>query len=483
MIDRADLVEFAIEHAQNQGSSFAEARLIESEEETYVTLNGMFVSVQKKPNFGLGLRVIADGGVAFVSTGVLNKDEVETRVETAVKMAKLGNRRDPIVLSEEEQIETQWKTPVERPFEDVTDEEKRKYIKNVDKRLKKEVKGKLSRRVLVFMLNTEKKYFINSEGTKIYSENSLPAVYTMITAKGKQGSEQRMFGQGGSGGWEWFKKTHYAENLVDDSQSLVNAANSAENHVFDSEIDVIISGEVAGIMSHENVGHPSEADRIMGREGAQAGESFYVDLLKNGELGEVILGSENVNIIDDPTLPMSAGYYEYDDEGVKAFPRYLVKDGKLNTLLLNREFAAKMNTHSNAAARAISFEREPITRMANTYFKPGDFQDVEELAEDIKSGIYMCSFTEWNIDDRRFQSKYVGLEAYIIENGELTEKMVRRPVLELTTFGILGSVDAVTRNMHMDYGTCGKSDPMQGVPVNMGGAEVRLRDIKVGGGL
>ena len=93
----------------------------------------------------------------------------------------------------------------------------------------------------------------------------------------------------------------------------------------------------------------------------------------------------------------------------------------------------------------------------------------------------MKSFTEWNIDDRRFQSKYVGLEVYLIKNGRLTDTMIRRPTLELTTFGILGSVDAVSNEFDAPHGMCGKGDPMQGVPVWLGGPHVRMRDIRLGG--
>jgi Predicted Zn-dependent proteases and their inactivated homologs len=35
-----------------------------------------------------------------------------------------------------------------------------------------------------------------------------------------------------------------------------------------------LAPEISGIMAHESVGHPFEADRILGREAAQAGESY-----------------------------------------------------------------------------------------------------------------------------------------------------------------------------------------------------------------
>ncbi len=288
-----------------------------------------------------------------------------------------------------------------------------------------------------------------------------------------------MLNLGGTSGWEWIEEENVVEKILDDNKGLVKAARNAIETKL-NEIDVVISGEVAGIMAHENVGHPSEADRILGREGAQAGESFYLDLIQKGNLGDIKMGSDEVTIIDDPTRPGNSGFYLYDDECVKARPRYLIKKGMLNELLLNREYASRYNFKSNAAARAINYKREPIIRMANTHFAPGDFT-FEELFEDIKTGIYMKSFTEWNIDDRRFQSKYVGLEVYLIENGEITDTMIRRPVLELTTFGILSNVDAVSKDFNSPHGYCGKGEPMQGVPVWLGGPHVRLRNINLGG--
>jgi TldD protein len=94
----------------------------------------------------------------------------------------------------------------------------------------------------------------------------------------------------------------------------------------------------------------------------------------------------------------------------------------------------------------------------------------------------MRTFQEWNIDDRRYQSKYTGSEAYLIRNGEITETMVRRPVMETTSVGLLTAIDAVSKVMSLEFpATCGKGDPMQGVPVYAGGGQIRFRNIRLGG--
>jgi len=481
MNDGKDIADYAIDFGTSKGASYVEARFIDSWDESYSSRNGMFLGILEGTKQGIGIRVLADGGMGFGSTEQLDKNSIEKLIISIIKMAKATKRKDPIVFSEEKIEQVSWKTEVIQQFKDVSREDKKFYIRNMDKRIKKETNKKVKNRIAHIQLHTEDKYIVTSEGAKNDCYNSIIVTMFMNTARAKVGTEQKMFSMGGTAGWEWFEDIHFEDEVVGSCLGLVKTAENAVNMKFDKPIDVVVSGEVAGIMCHENIGHPSEADRIYGREGAQAGESFYGDLLKKEKLGEATLGTELVTVIEDPTVPKSAGFYLYDDECVKARPRLLIKKGKLNELLLNREFAAKYNTKSNASSRAIFYNREPISRMANTFFEPGDFTK-EELIAGVKEGIYMNSFTEWNIDDRRFQSKYVGQEVYLIKDGEVTDIMIRRPILELTTVGIFGNVDGVSNDYFAPLGLCGKSDPMQGVPVSMGGPHARLRNIKVGGG-
>jgi TldD protein len=476
-----DLADIAVAYGSSRGASYVEARVVASRNENYAARNGVLLGGGISFSSGIAIRVLVNGSMGFCSTPNLTKIGVEDGVEKALKLAKVSQRKNPIRFSEEEIVQTKWKSPVKNKFEDISIEEKQNFLIDLDKILKREFQPKLPTRTLLLDLYSDQKYIVTNEGSKVESENSIISTHTFNTAKGKAGGEQRMSSLGGTGGWEWIEEKNVVNQILENNRGLVKAAQHAIEKPF-SKIDVIISGEVAGIIAHENVGHPSEADRILGREGAQAGESFYLDLLQNENLGEIKIGTEQVTIIDDPTRQGNSGFYLYDDECIKARPRYLIKKGMLNELFLNREYASIFNTKSNAAARAISYKREPIIRMANTFFAPGNFT-LEELFNDVKKGIYMKSFTEWNIDDRRFQSKYVGLEAYLIDNGEITETMIRRPVLESTTFGLLSSVDGVSKDFYSPHGDCGKGDPMQGAPVWLGGPHVRLKNIKLGGDL
>jgi len=315
-----------------------------------------------------------------------------------------------------------------------------------------------------------KKIYVNSEGSLIKARIPRVEYYYMMGVIENGNFEQGYRQYGITGGYEILDLWNFKDILLQEEKTLrkvVKAKKSPEG-----TFDLVVGPEVAGIIAHESCGHPSEADRIMGREAAQAGESF----IKQSMVGEKI-GSEIVNVVDDPTVPGSFGYYKYDDEGIPAKRRYLYKEGKINEFLHNRESAGRMGTKSNGAARSSSWNREPIPRMSTTFFEPRDYS-FEELIEDVKHGIYMRSFTEWNIDDIRYNQKYVGKEAYLIENGELKEH-VKRPILEITTPGFYSRIDAIGKDLEFYAGTCGKGDPMQGVDVWMGGPHLRLRNIRM----
>ena len=466
-----ELVEFAVEKAQELGASYAEARFEEKKGTEIVMKNGNLEGLGILADRGIGIRVLVNGGMGFASTNVLTKESVSEAVKKAVKLAKAAAklRKKPIQFSEEDFHQVFYEVKMKKDFRDISAEEKMEYLKLIEEKVKESGVNTPMRflRYSDFMWH---KIFMNNEGALV--ESLIPRVsvtYNLVVFEEGQMEQAPFVQRAFSGGLELIEKDKPWEWALKDVKALQRLIKEGQKPP-EGKVDVVVSPEVAGIAVHESVGHPYELDRIMGREAAQAGESF----VKPDILGERI-GSEVVTVIEDPTIPNSWGFYLYDDEGVKARPRYLIREGIINEFLMNREYAAYLGMKSNASARAINYNREPIVRMANTYLAPGDYS-FEELIEDVKLGVYMVSFNEWNIDDRRYQQRYIGREAYLIENGEIKHP-VRRPILEITTKGLWSSVDAVGKEVEFYPGTCGKGEPGQGVPVWMGGAHARLREV------
>jgi TldD protein len=468
-----EIADFALECAQGKKIEYAEVRAQSQVQDGLMLRNGVVEAYVSAVDSGFCVRIIADGGIGFASTNKWTKEEARAVVNMAFKYAKSANRKQKLVFSKEKGVKTKWIVDQKKKIANVPPEERISTLAEVNKALASS-KVKIPATMTSCSINLITKYIINTEGSRISSFVPRIGAFIFITVA-EQGKTEQAYEQFGySGGWEAFSKWKMPEKMVHDAKVLKDVITKAET-VKPGNMDLVCGSEVAGIAAHESCGHPMEADRILGREMSQAGRSF---IYKGSEYWiSTRIGSKAVTVVDDPTVENSYGYYQYDDEGVKARRRFLYKEGVINEFLQNRESAAKLGVESNGSSRSINYDREAIVRMANTFVLPGDLTE-EELIEDVKYGVYMKSFTEWNIDDKRFNQRYVGREAYLVEKGEMTHP-VARPVIETTTLKFWTAVDAVSKKVEFDAATCGKGDPSQGVPVYTGGPCLRLRRVFV----
>jgi TldD protein len=470
-----DIVDYCLELAKSKKIEYAEARALDTNVENMVIKNGLLDAFAVSKDSGFCVRILADGGLGFASSNKWTKQEAVKVVNLAYKLAKNAKRKDKIKFAEEKAVRTKWDVKQKKKIENVSAEGKIERLMEIDKAIMSQ-KTNVVARTLVYQSTLTEKYFVNTEGSIISSFvpriEVTPFGVTIVEGGKMEQLPFKWFGY--TGGWEAFEKWKLEEDLTREVQVLQRLLREGKA-VKPGKMDLVCGPEVVGIACHESCGHPMEADRILGREMSQAGRSF---IYPGGPywIGTQI-GSELVTIIDDPAIENSYGYYLYDDEGIKARPRYLYKKGVINEFLQNRETAAKLGTRSNGASRSINYDREAIVRMANTYLQPGDMTE-EEIFEDIKYGIFMNSFTEWNIDDVRFNQRYIGREAYIIEKGEL-KAPVARPIIETTTKTFWMAVDGVSKKVGFVSAVCGKGDPGQGVPVDTGGPLARLRGVYI----
>jgi TldD protein len=476
-----DLVDYALELMTKSHCEYSEARFQRTSDVTCFTRNGNPEPSVIVDAEGIGVRVIFDGALAFGATNQLSRDNVKNLVDRVVRNAKSSSAvtKEKVHFSEEQSHVQKWGVEEKKKLEDISLESMISFLKEIDKSVSAPLSDvTFPNRNLFIWYNTDEKFYANSNGSKLESRVPRVSYLGMIVCmyNGKPitiSIPPGYSGLGGTGGWEIIDKLGLVGYIPSQLKEMMPGIMASTKPPKDETLDVILGPNVAGLTSHESCGHPGEADRILGREGAQAGESF----LKADKLGMQI-GSTEAFVSDDPTIPNSMGFYLYDDEGVKARKRQLITAGKFTEFLQNRATADYFKIKSNGSSRAVQFDREPIIRMANTFIEPGDWT-FEEMLREVKRGIYIKSFMEWNIDDKRLNQRYVGLEAYMIENGKIGQA-VKDPVFEITTPKYWGSIDARASDMEYTCGTCGKGDPMQGAPVYFGAPHVRLRNVRVG---
>jgi len=464
-----DVAEEVLDAAQSQVKAvLAEVRLETIRARSVSVREGRLASVISKQEGCMNVRIVLPSGIGFAATNSVSKSAGLELVKRAVKLAKNVRQPESIAMSPEPAVNTDWAVSQGKPLSDISIEDRVEMMRSADEAVRR-TKVKASGRYLEFKDYEISGHFANSEGSRIRS--FVPRLklesYIMVSAGGD--SEQSSREWGGTGGWEVAESWNVDRALADEVLMLKKMIEKGKR-VPPGKYDLVCGPEVAGIAAHESCGHPMEADRIQGREMSQAGKSFV-----SPEMLGSRIGSEYATVIDDPTVPGSYGYYAYDQEGVRVRPRYLYKEGIMNEFLTNRESAGALGARSNASSRSETCMMEPIVRMANTYVAPGDYED-DEIFGSVKNGVLMHSFTEWNIDDKRYNQKYVSREAYFIRDGELAEP-ARNCVLEITTPGFWGAIDATSKNLELQAAECGKGDPGQGMAVFAGGPMLRLRGV------
>lgn len=230
------------------------------------------------------------------------------------------------------------------------------------------------------------------------------------------------------------------------------------------EQPVVLGKNQSGVMIHEAVGHPLEAD------GAWKKTSIMWD-----KLGQLV-ANPLVTIYDDATIPNYRGSLGVDDEGVLTENVMLIEKGKLVGYLHDRLSARIMNVKPNGHGRRQTYQDPPIPRMNNTVLAPGNHTP-EEIIASVKKGFFAESYEGGMVSGTGKFTFSVSL-GYLIEDGKIT-KPLKNATLIGTNVQIMKEVDMIGNDMGFFLGTCGKDG--QSVPVTAGTPTLRIKNMTVGG--
>jgi predicted Zn-dependent protease len=295
-------------------------------------------------------------------------------------------------------------------------------------------------------------------------------------------SDSGMRGRCYQGGWEHL--------LNDDVWTRVDRVGSQVLELLDAEecptgtTSLVLMPDQMMLQIHESIGHPLELDRILGDERNYAGWSF----VKLEDFGTLQYGSSLMNVTFDPTISHEYASYAFDDNGVAAKREFLIKDGKLMGALGGIESQARaralaMNISGVANARASSWNRPPIDRMANINLEPGG-ASFDEIIGSVENGILMESNRSWSIDDFRNKFQFGCEYARKIENGKLG-KVLRNPNYRGVTVPFWRNLKKVGNASTFEvYGTpnCGKGEPNQIIRVGHASPVCLFENVEVFGG-
>ena len=244
-------------------------------------------------------------------------------------------------------------------------------------------------------------------------------------------------------------------------------------------MDLVLLPSQMVLQIHESIGHPLELDRILGDERNYAGTSFVTREM----FGSYRYGSELLNVTFDPSVDGELASYAADDDGTPATREYLIRNGILERPLGGRLSQARSGLPGVANARASSWDRPPIDRMANINLEPGA-STLDGLVGQVERGVLMDTNRSWSIDDSRNKFQFGCELGRLIEDGEL-KGLVRNPGYRGVSASFWRNLAGVgnqdTREVRGVH-NCGKGEPNQGVYVGHATPPCWFRDVTVFGG-
>jgi predicted Zn-dependent protease len=430
---------------------------------------------------GVMVEIIANGQIGYSATNDLSEVGIKAAVATAYQQAIAAAEHGVFKFSTSQRppIVGEYISPSSQDLDALTPAEINAQLEQICKTLK--VGAEIVQTTAMLISRQLETWYASSNGSDVYQKFSLIGTDYAATAQDGINIQHRS-DRGGvarcnQGGMEYFLTPHLWERVERVGAQAVELLKAIECPT--QTTNLVLAPDQLLLQIHESIGHPLELDRILGDERNYAGGSF----VQPEDFGRLVYGSPLMNVTFDPTVAGEFASYGYDDTGVKAEREYLIRNGVLERGLGSLESQSRSGLPGVACARAASWNRPPIDRMANINLEPGESSFAEIIAG-IESGVYMESNRSWSIDDRRHKFQFSCEYARAIENGRLTH-VLKNPNYRGTTPQFWGNLanlgNADTWEM---YGSpmCGKGEPNQIMWVGHGAPVAVFREIEVFGG-
>lgn len=456
-IDKA-MLDRVIRRALAKGGTFADVYVENRVARNILLEESRVKSAEFAISQGAGVRVLAGGKTGYAYTDDITEETLLRAAEVASYVARGAAQAAPVSVADTARDAF---VTVKLPLKDVADDRRLDVMRRAsqaaldyDKRIRMasvtyydEVRG----RVLA-----------TSEG--IFLRDELPLLFFIVGAL-SEGNGTRHLGRerlSRHSGFEMFdevKPEIVARASAREAIAMLDARDAPAGRM-----DVVMQNGWGGVLVHEAVGHPLEADNIARQIGAFS-----------GKLGQKV-ANPLFSMVDDGTIRNARGTTNFDDEGTQMKRTVLIKDGVLLRYMTDILSAGQLKAERTGNGRRESFRYIPIPRMTNTYIEPGTDKPADILAS-TRSGLYVQGLSGGSVDPTTGVFNFTCREAYLIENGRKTAP-VRGATLIGSCLDIIRDIDAIGDDLDFGPGICGKG---QAAEVTCGQPTVRIRGINVGG--
>ncbi len=433
---------------------YSEYRFHQTRERRIIMVDGSLLANDNSQKQGSSSRVSSGGYWGFASsTGSSAPGELSNRALTNARSMGAFGKKNRSLAGDGYQGEHGFSGKPGMSAREII-----QLMESIDSLARKKYSD-ISAITLVAMDEFHDKYVQNSLGSRAYNNISRAAFSVLMTLKDSEGKpvelRESVCGKGGVGDLDLSLLEEKMDGLYQHllaKREALPAAGGVQT--------VVLAPELAGMLAHEAMGHPCEADLVMGGAvtGDLRGKRIASDLVTMVDFAHSYKGRELL-------MPVYA-----DDEGTPGEDVLMIKEGILTDFMHSRESGGHFRDKPTGNARAYAPDDEPLIRMRNTAILPGE-SNLDEMIAGVEDGYYLMKTGNGQADMTTEFMFGINL-GYRIIDGELGPA-IRDTTLSGSALKMLGSVDAVSKDMvWVNSGYCGKKQPMV---VSMGGPAIRGR--------
>lgn len=408
----------------------------------YVDRESLSISVYKEEvekynlnnSAGLSFRGKFGDRIGYSYTEILDEDAIEMIVKKA-KENVLAIENNDIQFIYEGDKEYKEISTYHEELEDIPADKLINIAISMEKEAKKYCNKVESFSGCSVSYSSGKYGIINSKGLNLSNKSNLLTAYVVPIVK----DLDKMYDGCGyvvAKSLNDVKPDKIAKMGVDEALSKIGGTSIASGNykvIINNEAMVSLLSTFAGIFSGDAV---------------QKGLSLLKD--KEGE----IIAADIVNLVDDPHLEDGLASVSFDDEGVATLKTYLIKNGKLNSLLHNLKTANKAGVKSTGNGFKSSYASPISVSPTNFYIEPG-INSLEEMTKKINKGLIITDFAGLHSGANSITGDFsLAAKGFYIEDGIKTH-----PVEQITVAGnfftLLNNIEEIGSDLKFPMSSVG----------------------------
>ena len=394
------LAQWAMDYALKNGCQAAKLVLYSNSNASFELRDAKMDKLQQASESGLSISLYVDGKYGSYSTNRLDKKELESFIRNGIESTRYLAEDEARVLPDSSRYYKGGKPDLQL-FDD------KFYNLNPDDKVAiaraaaEEVLGKDERIISVgssYSDGEEASYRLTSNGFEGESKSTWFSVSADVAVKGEGEARPSSYWYDSAMFYDKLKKSGIGTKALERVLKKMGQRKAASGK-YTMVVDPMNAGQLLSPLLSALYG-----------SALQQKSSFLLNKLNTK------VGSDKLNLMDEPHLIGARGARYFDTEGVATERRPIFENGTLKTYFIDTYNSKKMGVEPTISSPSLLI------------LQPGN-KDLDGLVADVQKGILVTGFNGGNSNKSTGDFSY-GIEGFLIENGKLVQ-----PVNEMNVTG------------------------------------------------